>query len=542
MSDFDLRAELTKSLKEHSALPYLFLGSGISRRYLGLPDWPGLLRHFAVEMGEDYDFHNASANSDQPKVASSLAQAFHPIWWTSAAYEPQRAEFRSIATYDEAALKIAVATYIRDNSVLSSGKPGVDNLLLAAEIKDLRSATIGGVITTNYDRLTDDLFPAFNAYVGQDELLLSDAQFVGETYKIHGSASQPDSLIFTQKDYERFSKRNHYLAAKLLTIFAEHPVIFIGYSLNDTYIREILENIAAAVGHKRIDELGRRMYFVEWNEDPESRESLFNSSVPLKEGSLPIQRIGAHSFSPVFQSLSALDRPFPAQVLRELRKFVFDLVTEPHPDQGRETLHVVPIDGEVSRDLKVVFGVGPFSDKDLRDISSISGRSLKRGDLARDVLGVRRRGIDAENVLKFGLPSILERASTAFVPVFKYLAETNRIRPDGELDLTDLDDNVRACIERCQALTIRQLNRFVRDVRGRLTTPKEIMASPLNLSFQLDCLLALDPADFDVEELREVLAETFEGWQPGVPQTDLYRAVCHYDRLRYSELTVASIQ
>ena len=171
---------------------YLFLGSGISRRYLGLSDWQGLLRHFASEVGEDYDFHNASANGDQLKVASLLARAFHPIWWTSDAYESQRSEFRSIATYDEAALKIAVSTYIRANSVLSAGKPGVDDLLLAAEIQDLRSATIGGVITTNYDGLTDDLFPAFNAYVGQDELLLSDAQFVGETYKIHGSASQPD--------------------------------------------------------------------------------------------------------------------------------------------------------------------------------------------------------------------------------------------------------------------------------------------------------------------------------------------------------------
>ena len=41
-------------------------------------------------------------------------------------------------------------------------------------------------------------------------------------------------------------------------------------------------------------------------------------------------------------------------------------------------------------------------------------------------------------------------------------------------------------------------------------TPREVMASPLHLSFQLDCLLALDPIQFDLEELREVLAETFD--------------------------------
>lgn len=239
--------------ERHSALPYLFLGSGISRRYLGLPDWEGLLRVFADEIGENFNYHLASANGDYPAAATTVAAAFHAHWWKEERYADQvRAHEETAKVHQHGAIKVAIAQYILDRQELVAGRPGLDDPALAAEIELLRKVVVDGVITTNYDSLTDQLFPTFSPYVGQEELMFSDAQFIAETYKIHGSAERPQSLILTAEDYQAFSDRNHYLAAKLLTIFAEHPVLFMGYSLNDLHLGEILGNIATAVGPDRL--------------------------------------------------------------------------------------------------------------------------------------------------------------------------------------------------------------------------------------------------------------------------------------------------
>lgn len=175
-------------LRTHNALPYLFVGSGLSRRYLGLPDWEGMLRHFADEIGEDLDFMLASVNSDLPAAAAELAKAFHPVWWKHRRYAAQRKEYKAEVRDTEVALKVAVSKYFSERSHLQAGVPGVDDPDLAAELELLRGSIVHGVITTNFDDLTDELFPDYISYVGQDELILSDAQFVAEATKFTEAA------------------------------------------------------------------------------------------------------------------------------------------------------------------------------------------------------------------------------------------------------------------------------------------------------------------------------------------------------------------
>lgn len=393
--------QLAERLGKHSALPYLFVGSGLSRRYLGLPDWRGMLMTFADDLSVNFDYLLASADGDLPQAAGLLAAAFHEPWWQDARYKTQRELHASDVKDKEGALKVAVAEYFRERSPLQAGSPGVDDGGLALEIATLRDAVIDGIVTTNYDNLTDEVFPEFKDYVGQDDLILSDAQFVAEVYKIHGSCEKPASLVLTKRDYEQYHQRNAYLAAKLLTIFAEHPVIFLGYSLGDGYIREIIENIAMAVGPSRLDRLQSQIYFVEWNPNPQVLPSLSPFFIDLHQQghSLPAMRIETSTYLPIFQALTALQRPFPIQVLRQLKEHVYNLVSHPDPDQALESVRAIPFDSAETGDYRVVFGVGSFTDQDLQDISGLSGRVLTRLDLARDLLGIRERRIVAKNGL-----------------------------------------------------------------------------------------------------------------------------------------------
>lgn len=78
-------------------------------------------------------------------------------------------------------------------------------------------------------------------------MIFSSTYSVGEIYKIHGSYREPKSLVLTEDDYDNFSKKYPYLAAKLITIFIEHPVVFLGYSISDSNIQEILQSIVACL-------------------------------------------------------------------------------------------------------------------------------------------------------------------------------------------------------------------------------------------------------------------------------------------------------
>ncbi len=345
-----LEEDLKAHLERFHTAPFLFVGSGFSRRYLGLEDWQGLLRRFAAPTSRPYEYFRSSANGLLPAIATEIAKELHSIWWAAPEFADSRTRYSEDATTRESALKIEIARYLETVGTSVTTDPD-----LQAELALLQGVTIDGIVTTNWDLLLEHLFPDMEVYVGQDELLFSASHGVGEIYKIHGCCSNPNSLVATAADYERFEARNPYLAAKLLTVFAEHPIVFIGYSLNDPNISAILQSIAVCLTNDNIGQLRDRLILVRW--DATAAAYRWEDSTIVAEGfPIPVKILVTNSFHDVFSCLAGLKRKFPAKVLRRLKQHVYELV---HDNDPADRLHVVDIDSDADLSkIKVVYGVG----------------------------------------------------------------------------------------------------------------------------------------------------------------------------------------
>lgn len=168
-------------VERFNTTPFLFVGSGITRRYLDLPDWRGLLEHFAREIKDDdfaySSYENRAGKSHcptgiMPKIAELIQNDYDSKWFAAP----------DIRTVDDSILeeihnglspfKAELAAYIKRCSHYSDVYK--DEISKMSEISE---KSIAGVITTNYDTFLEDHFQGFTKYVGQNELIFQ--QFKG---------------------------------------------------------------------------------------------------------------------------------------------------------------------------------------------------------------------------------------------------------------------------------------------------------------------------------------------------------------------------
>ncbi len=266
--------ELKQLLENCNSHPFLFVGSGFSHRYLDTDDWKGLVSRFATLAQPTMDFAfefykneipdtSLPPNELLPQISELVEKDYNKRFFTAQGFADLRAQSKTLIEQGVSPFKIGVAQHFR------SMEAGFDSAKFPHEIEALKCCkkNVAGIITTNFDRFLEYIFPDLQGYIGQDELLFNQSYAIGEIYKIHGCSSSPNSLVLTQNDYNTFRKKYAYLSAKLLTIFLEHPIIFIGYSLSDSNIRRILGDIVACLNDPQLEKLSSRLFFVQRKKD-----------------------------------------------------------------------------------------------------------------------------------------------------------------------------------------------------------------------------------------------------------------------------------
>ena len=315
--------------------PILFIGSGFSKRYLGGPNWVELLQKMAEKcpnIKKDLAYYIQGKNNDLAAVASQFVGYYRTWAWTKKGREEFPNDLFSADIPEDSYLKYQVCKLFED---LVGNQSFFDSLPpnYSEELEALKAICPQAIITTNYDTfLEEKVFIEHTPIIGQ-KIITNIISDVGEIYKIHGCASDFSSIVLTKEDYERFNEKSKYLIAKLLTFFLEHPIIFIGYGVNDENIKSILADIDLVLGGN--GELMSNMFFVKWERNfYENKSYSREHSVSLSNGKIfRMNNISVSDYKWVFSSFknSHAIENFNPRILRSLISRQYKLVREDIP-------------------------------------------------------------------------------------------------------------------------------------------------------------------------------------------------------------------
>lgn len=338
--------------------PILFIGSGLTKRYLQGPNWEELLLSLAKacpEIDKKFAYYLQKYES-LVDVGTVFADKYNEWAWGSGEKEFPQTLFET-GNEPDIYFKYAVSEYF--SSLLEKELARYDE-----ETVLLKQIYPHAIITTNYDQFLEKVFTNHTPVIGQQILHANHSSF-GEIYKIHGCASDPKSIVITRNDYDNFLNKKKYLSAKMLAFFAEHPLIFIGYSAEDPNVKAILADIDEILSEN--GELIPNIYHLEWSRCeisgyPTGRERL----IPIGDNkSVRIKSIVAHDFSWVYSAFAAKEamNNINPKLLRSLLARTYKLVRSDIPKNpvqiDYEVLaNVSQRDGELAK----LYGIADASD------------------------------------------------------------------------------------------------------------------------------------------------------------------------------------
>ena len=432
----DIKNTIIEKIKKSTAPPFLFIGSGFSQRYIGTPNWNELLKYFsslAAEGEFSYDMYYDRAkrtetpNGIEPKITEFIENDFNDKWYTDDIFSENRKKNREFIEDRCSPLKIEIADFFKNSSKsnIADGKEKEVELF-----KKVGDRSLGGIITTNYDTLIERIFEGYkyNVVVGQDELIFSSLTGISEIYKIHGCCTKPNSIVINDKDYEIFNKRNVYLTAKLLTIFLEHPIIFIGYSISDANIKEILSSIANCLPSEKFDILNDRFIFIEWNNtDKKDDITTYEFSNLNSSKSIKMTKVFINDFSILYEALLENRVSYNPRLIRKMKEDVYNLVISTEPS---ETIKVmVDIDDNKLDEVETVVGFGIMEKLNVKGYEQINAE-----DLFEDVV-YDNKNYNKKLIIEKSIPGIFRYNRS--IPVHKYLVRYNEDIPEKTLKLKE---------------------------------------------------------------------------------------------------------
>lgn len=153
---------------------------------------------------------------------------------------------------------------------------GVNSSDLHKKIMDLNQSDI---VTTNFDTLLEK---SDSYVVPQYEVVNSDEQLLSATkknkiIKMHGDVSDIESIVLKESDYINYENKKKAIHTYLKHLFFSKTIVFIGYSLSDYNIKQILNDINNYSVIMSGESSGIKHYFLTYKEQNDNYELVINN-------------------------------------------------------------------------------------------------------------------------------------------------------------------------------------------------------------------------------------------------------------------------
>ncbi|MCD7954630.1 MAG: SIR2 family protein [Lachnospiraceae bacterium] len=393
-----------------------------------------------------------------------------------------------LSTEGVSPFKVEIAAYLK--SIAQEQKKAY-----ADEIKilhDVSERGIAGVITTNYDSFLEDHLSEFTMYVGQSQLIFAPIQGIAEIYKIHGSLERPESLVITEQDYREFDQKSAYLIAKLMTLFMEYPIIFLGYSISDRNVQSIIKGIVDCLDDDQLNILQNRFVFVEYKKGHVGAE-ITQYTIMVNDRPLNMRGIVLEDFQLLYRELANKKSKLPVRLLRRFRQELYDFTLT---NETTANLRVAALEDERVADDELVLAIGKAKDLGLKGLSGISGNEWYRNVVLNDL------PFSNDDLIEYAMPSVIKQF-TRKIPIHKYLIGVKREHPEALQIAKEM--NFDSIISESEKKKHRYLEQRGYDSIRKIWQHEK---SNRDKAFRIMAYLTED--EFDLCELESLLLEIFE--------------------------------
>lgn len=342
------------NLIENNEFPIIFIGSGISKRYIkNSPDWNGLLEEFWNLIGNNNFYGNLNnfkynISKENPtlkeeelnhyanmEIASRIEddynQKFNLGELTLPNFTPKNAHYSKVSPFKKA-LSNRFENYKLNTDI--SEIDSFKNMLLRTQI----------ILTTNYDTFIEDSYNEISTYeihkyIGQNGFFKNTFGY-SEIYKIHGCVSEPNEIIITKDDYEKFDKNSVLISARIISLLIHSPIIFLGYSLTDTNVRKIIKDFTFSLSKEEVKHLENKLILIERDA---TVKGITEEIIDDRELGCKVNIIKTDNFNLVYDKICQINQGIAPSAVRKYQHIIKQLII----DKGKEgTLNTVLVSPE----------------------------------------------------------------------------------------------------------------------------------------------------------------------------------------------------